>query len=113
MNRYPKGLTLLMAVLLLLMPMMTVWAADAPLSDDTEGASKATLPQADLSHAENVLLYCIETDTILRTKNAEAAIQPVNGVKLMTAILAFERIDDLKAEITVTQEMVKGVSGTY
>ena len=111
MNRYTKGLTLLMAVLLLLMPMVT-WAAeaDAPVEN---ASPKATVQEADLTHAENVLLYCIETDTILRTKNADASIQPANGVKLMTAILAYERIADLKAEITVTKEMVKGVSGTY
>lgn len=111
MNRSIKGLSLLLAVLLLLMP-MTLWAAE---SAATEGAPspKEEVKEADLTHAENVLLYCIETDTILRNKNGDAAIQPANGVKLMTAILAYERIDDLKAVITVTKEMVKGVSGTY
>lgn len=108
MNRFTKGLSLFLTLLCLLMP-LSVWATEA----DALPATPKKSEEADLTHAENVLLYCIETDTILRKKNADQSIQPLTATKLMTAILAYERIADLKAEITVTKEMVKGVSGTY
>ncbi len=92
---------------------MAVWASESETTQSAQEAPAPEIKEADLTHAENILLYCIETDTILRKKNEDKSIQPLTATKLMTAILAYERISDLSAEITVTKEMVKGVSGTY
>ena len=118
MNRFSVVLCLGLAVWFLLMP-LTVWAT--PAENTPPSQTTAHLPQpsepaiveADIANAEQVLLYCVETDTILRSKNTDKTIDPSTAVKLMTALIAYERIEDLSAEITVTKEMIKGVSGTY
>ena len=54
-----------------------------PLSSDapvTEEKPKDPYPEADLSGADTVLLYCIDTDTVLREKNAEAKVFPATAV---------------------------------
>ena len=110
-----------LAVLLTALP---IAAVEAPAATDAattsasaEGADAQNLPKnpsiADLSDADTVLLYCLETDTVLREKNADGKVYPATAVKLMTALLAFETIEDLETPITVTSEMLKGVSGSY
>lgn len=80
-------------------------------SPEPEQVSK--LPTADLSHTDTILFYCIDTETILRTKNETASVYPAAAVKLMTALVAYEKIDALDATVTVTSEMIAGVKGTY
>jgi D-alanyl-D-alanine carboxypeptidase (penicillin-binding protein 5/6) len=110
---------MLLTLAMLLLPVM---AADAPESSDLPESEDVPVTQekpvkepieADLTGADTVLLYCIDTDTVLREKNADGKVYPATAVKLMTALLAYEQIPDLKAEITVTSEMLKGVSGGY
>ncbi len=105
-------IALLLSVLLSILP---VTATETPAETDPPSAeSKPAKPkEADLTNADTVLLYCIETDTVLRTKNADEKVYPATAVKLMTALLAYERIEDLTTPITVTADMVKGVSGSY
>lgn len=107
MKKFYSILSILLVFCLLLTP-FAVWATDGESQSD-----QPALQEADLSHAGTVLLYCIETDTVLRAKNIDGKIYPATAVKLMTALVAYEEIRDLKAEITVTREMVAGVSGNY
>lgn len=111
MKRPSSILSILLALCLLIMP-LTAWATEA--ADDAADKPAEEKPkEADLTHAKTVLLYCIETDTILREKNINEKIYPATAVKLMTALVAYEAIEDLRAEITVTKAMVSGVSGSY
>lgn len=87
--------------------------SETTAKETTQTPEKPKVVEADITHADQVLLYCVETDTILRKKNTDQTISPSTAVKLMTALVAYERISDLTAEITVTKEMVKGVSGSY
>ncbi|MBQ7324859.1 MAG: D-alanyl-D-alanine carboxypeptidase [Clostridia bacterium] len=112
----------IIAILLILGMLLPVMGAEAPESSDLPESEDAPLTQekpekepteADLTAADTVLLYCIDTDTVLREKNADGKVFPATAVKLMTALLAYEQIADLKAEITVTSQMLKGVSGSF
>lgn len=116
----------LLLTLILLTP-LSLFAENAPTIDPpipeetTTGGDtappvpdqKKELPTADLSNTDTLLFYCIDTDTVLRTKNADAAVYPATAVKLMTTLVAYEKITDLSATVTVTSEMISGVSGSY
>ena len=111
--------SLLLAALLAALPvtagMSDPAASEAPVTTEAPEAEKTPQKprEADLSHANAVLLYCPETDTILREKNADQKVYPATAVKLMTALLAYESIEDLTTPITVTKEMIAEVSGSY
>ncbi|MBQ7353924.1 MAG: D-alanyl-D-alanine carboxypeptidase [Clostridia bacterium] len=110
MKRRILSILLLLPILLCTVAPLTVFSAE---SADTKEPPAPKAEEADLANADTVLLYCLETDTVLRTKNADQKIYPATAVKLMTALLAYETIDDLTTPITVTSAMLEGVSGTY
>ncbi len=58
----------------------------------------------------NALLYNVENDIILYEKAAEDIIFPASSVKLMTALVASEKLS-MTREIAVTSAMLRGVSG--
>lgn len=93
------------------LPTESTAADDQPTAPEADGKPK--LPSADLSNADTILFYCIDTETVLRTKNASTPVYPAAAVKLMTALLAYEKADDLTETVTVTTEMIAGVKGSY
>lgn len=108
-----KFLSFLSLLLVLLTASSSLLAFAAETVDDGHASAAVAVDEADLSNADTVLLYCLETDTVLRTKNADQTIYPATAVKLMTALLSYETIEDLTTPITVTGEMIAEVSGTY
>ncbi len=104
-----KFISILALVLAIFTVCLPIAATEAPATNEKVEEPK----EADLSMADTVLLYCIDTDTVLREKNSDGKVYPATAVKLMTAFLAYEMIDDLEGEITVTSSMLKGVSGTH
>ncbi len=66
---------------------------------------------ADLSNTDALLFYCIDTETVLRSKNETTSVYPAAAVKLMTALVAYEAASDLTQTVTITSEMLTGVSG--
>lgn len=102
-------LSLILVLFTVASPLLAVAGETAETADE-----KATaVDEADLTNADTVLLYCLETNTVLRTKNADQKVYPATAVKLMTALLAYETIADQTTPITVTSEMLEEVSGTY
>ncbi|MBQ8287248.1 MAG: D-alanyl-D-alanine carboxypeptidase [Clostridia bacterium] len=104
--------TVLLVVWLICLPITATEAPASTAAPEAETAPKEPT-EANLSNADTVLLYCLETDTVLREKNADGQVYPATAVKLMTALLAYETIEDLTTPITVTAEMLEGVSGGY
>lgn len=103
-----------LTTLLLCLPVAATQApsdTNLPVTGQTPQAEATK--EADLGAVDTVLLYCIDTGTVLRKKNADGKVYPATAVKLMTALLAYERISDLTEEITVTSAMLRGVSGSY
>lgn len=124
MRKHLSAVFCLFLILLLLSPLAvfaesgdgtaapaTAASTEAPMPE-AKPESKA-LPVADLSHANAVYFYCIDTETVLRTKNESTPVYPSAAVKLMTALVVFEKATDLSATVTVTDEMVEGVQGSY
>ncbi len=66
----------------------------------------------DMSLAESVYFYNIEQKTVMAEKNANKIVYPASVTKVMTGLIAAEELGGRMNEgITVTEEMLKGVSG--
>lgn len=57
-------------------------------------------------------VYNPETGSVVYRKNHEDIVYPASTVKLMTAIVAYENIPDLKAVITATSSAVRATKGS-
>ena len=95
--RYFSGLC---AVILLLTYLMTVSASSASLTD-------VTCSNGDKAYA--IYLYNVTEEKGLYEQNIDKSISPASTVKLMTALVAFDCIPDIKKEITITQSMIEGM----
>ena len=72
---------------------------------------------SDPMHIDSVssaYLYCLSTDTELLSFDASPEIPeiPADTVKLLTALTAYELIDDLSESVTITQKMIDDSPGT-
>ena len=77
-----------------------------------EEVEEATsIPPPDIKRAMYAYLYSIDNNQILYTKNADHKIYPASFTKMMTAIIALEHYQNTSKKITVTKEMLTGVSG--
>lgn len=56
--------------------------------------------------------YVIDTDNdqVLASKNADTRMYPASMTKIMTGILAIEKLTDLDQKITITNEMIDGLA---
>ena len=70
-------------------------------------------PNEDDASVGAYLLYNIENDMVMAEKDASKTIPLSSTVKIMTACIALESGVDLTAEVTITEEMVKNVSGRF
>ena len=59
--------------------------------------------------SSNAILFNLEKNTILMEKNIKDKIYPASLTKIMTAILAIESISDLNEEITLSNDVFKGL----
>lgn len=65
-----------------------------------------------VTHAKSALVYNFENDTVLFEYNPVERLYPTSTVKLMTALVAWERLgNDLSKQVTVTREMLNEVAG--
>lgn len=65
-----------------------------------------------VENAACAYLYNITSETLLFTKNPDAVIYPGPTVKLMTVAVIIDTLrEDLDRKVTVTREMLRGVSG--
>ncbi len=74
--------------------------------------ASATIEMPSLDGAASVYLYNLTQGKVIAEKNADKVIYPASTVKLMTGLVAAERLSDrLDEQIEVTEEMLKGVTG--
>lgn len=59
--------------------------------------------------SKNGILYNLNTNEIIYDKNSEEIIKIASLTKIMTSIVAIENIDDIKKEVTITEDMIKGL----
>ena len=105
MHRAKKGIAALLALLLL--PVLTVIV----FADDTiDGIAESSVP-----HSENVAaaaVYNLENDTLIYSHNADAVLPTASFTKMMTAVCAYELLKDrLDDKLTVEYSMIKHATG--
>ena len=102
MKRNIKIISGLCAVILLLINVFAVSVLSASAND-------ITCSNGDKAYA--IYLYNATDNKPLFAQNVDKTISPASTVKLMTALVAFESIDDENATVTVTEAMLSGVEG--
>ncbi len=84
-------------------------------ADETEAAEEEPVSAyrpPEIEQAVSALVYNFENDMMLFEHNATERVYPTSTVKLMTAIVAYEKLaDDLTRQITVTKEMKDEIVG--
>lgn len=101
-GRLPRFLAAVFAVLLALQLTAAVYAAD--------GAPEAA---PSLDGVDAAYVYNLESGTVVCTKDPEKLIYPASTAKLMSAYVALGRLSDrLSEKVTITTDMISGVSGT-
>ncbi len=63
-------------------------------------------------YSKNAYVINLDTGCVIYEKNGSDTAYPASAVKLMTAIVAYEAIDDLDASVIVSDDVVKKASGS-
>lgn len=71
----------------------------------------AALEDPTTPYTENAIVYNIDFGKVMYEENADAPVYPAGTVKIMTALLTLENYEDMSALITVTDEMIDGITG--
>ena len=84
---------------------------ETDISSGSSGVGEGE-PEIDIREfTQSAQIYCVDTDTLLYSKNADTPCAPLASAKLMCALVAFEQIPDLSATVEISLEMLAGVSG--
>lgn len=86
--------------------LLTICILISALSIGVSGAGGADAICPSNSKAYAIYFYNTENDTALYDKNSDKKISPASTVKLMTALVAFDKIDDVNKSVTVTEKML-------
>ena len=87
-----KKISVLVLVLLLFVPLATPISASPPTA----------------SEAEEALLYCFHTDSILFAKNSDVKRPMGNTAQLMTSLLVLEAYHDLSTPVYLAEDLLPG-----
>ena len=74
-----------------------------------EYASVSDIPNIK---GHSAYVYNVETGSVIYRKNQDDIVHPASTVKLMTAIIAYENIDDLQTIITASKSAVNSTKGS-
>ncbi len=72
----------------------------------------AEIPDLPSVSGHSAYVYNVETGSVIYRKNQDDPVYPASTVKLMTAIVAYENIDDLTTVITASQTAVNAAKGS-
>ncbi len=107
--RRTAALLVLLAQVLFLLP-AGIYADETEANGEELPVSAFRPPE--IEYAKSALVYNFENDTYLFEYNAADRVYPTSTVKLMTAIVAYEKLaDNLDMQITVTKEMKDQIVG--
>lgn len=72
----------------------------------------SALPVPEISDVSAAYAYCAENKTEIFSQNGDEKLSPASSVKVMTALLAYEKLSDrLSQTVTVTKAMLGEVTG--
>ena len=92
--------------------LLCLFAALLPFCAAGFGVRADAPERPDTSAAGTILLYNIDSDTLMYGENADQKIYPAATVKLMVALVAYERLSDrLDEHVTIPKEVINTASG--
>jgi len=62
-------------------------------------------------NSKNAILYNMNDKEVIYEKNSEEVVQIASLTKIVTAITVIENVEDLNKQVTITNEMLKGLNG--
>lgn len=62
-------------------------------------------------NSKNAILYNLNDNNVIYEKNSEQIVQIASLTKIVTAITVIENVDDLQAQVTITDDMIQGLDG--
>jgi len=62
-------------------------------------------------NSKNAILYNMNEKEVIYEKNSEEVVQIASLTKIVTAITVIENVEDLNKQVTITNEMLKGLNG--
>ena len=62
-------------------------------------------------NSKNAILYNLNDNNVIYEKNSEEIVQIASLTKIVTAITVIENVDDLQAQVTITDDMIQGLDG--
>ncbi len=79
--------------------------------------SKAATPDPEILASQSAMLYCIESDTVLFSHNADARVKPGVLIKLMVALVAIEEMENrgmtLDSSFTASSKAIRDTRGKH
>lgn len=62
-------------------------------------------------NSKNAILYNLNDNNVIYEKNSEEIVQIASLTKIVTAITVIENVDDLQAQVNITDDMIQGLDG--
>lgn len=62
-------------------------------------------------NSKNAILYNMNDESVIYEKNSEEVVHIASLTKIVTAITVIENVEDLNQEVTITNNMLKGLNG--
>ena len=79
----------------------------------TSAKSAYEVECANAEYADAVYFYSYDSKSVLYSKNAEKIVYPASTVKIMTGLIACERLETrLDESVVISEDMLKGHAGT-
>ena len=109
-----KLLALIFAVIFSIIPASSVYA-----EKDSDKASTKTVTTVEEDddfpslHSDYYMLCDLDTGRVITSKNADEKIYPASTTKILTAILALERCDNLDEVVVATSEAIDPIDFTH
>lgn len=101
---------------MLFTPFGSLWASAATAPDTTTpSTAEPALPEFEeiTDAAENIILYCVEADMTLYSKEADASFHPYALAKLVNILVAWDAIEDPHEIFTVEESMLDRFANTF
>ena len=62
-------------------------------------------------NSKNAILYNMNDKSVIYEKNSEEVVQIASLTKIVTAITVIENVDNIDTQVTITNDMLKGLNG--
>lgn len=110
-----KSKFVMLSCMLLISTVLGLFTAHSEPSTSTPTVTETEVdPLLDLEYATSAVLFNIESDTFMYTKEADKKVAPATTTKIMTALVALELLGDrMEEEVTIPSVVMQNSVGTH